>query len=143
MLTYIDTSMLLKRYVPELGAEELDLRLTQEQPDLILSELGRVELLSALARAVRAGRIDATFSANSYSRFLEDVSSGVVELQPIHSGVIQQAADVIRQLKQPLATLDSLHLATALRCQADMFFTTDQQLSRAAKEVGLAVWPAF
>jgi len=39
MLTYIDTSMLLKRYVPELGAEELDLRLTQEQPDLILSEL--------------------------------------------------------------------------------------------------------
>ena len=41
--------------------------------------------------------------------------------------------------KAPLATLDAIHLATALTIEADVLATDDRQLARAAKAQRLAV----
>ena len=49
----------------------------------------------------------------------------------------------MRGLELPLATLDALHLASALDFGCDRFATGDKQLSRAAAKSGLTVHEFF
>jgi predicted nucleic acid-binding protein len=143
VLTYIDTSMLVKRYVPEVGAQALEQRLLGELPTLIISELVRVELVSSLRRMERKGLIDRGFGSAALAYFMDDITQARVKVLPLNSMCLERAASLIAQLKSPLAALDGLHLATALIHHAVHFFTTDLQLSRAASEAGLVVWPEF
>jgi predicted nucleic acid-binding protein len=142
-LTYIDTSMLVKRYVPETGAQALEQRLLGELPILIISELVRVELVSSLRRMERKGLIDRDFGRAALAYFFDDIAQARIKVLPLNPMCIERAASLIGQLKSPLAALDGLHLATALIHSAAQFFTTDVQLSRAAREVSLIVWPEF
>ncbi len=68
-LAYLDTSALLKRYVPEANSETFDEYLAQRNPATI-SRLTLVELRSALARKRREGAIsaDREIAAMSESR---------------------------------------------------------------------------
>jgi len=141
VLTYIDTSMLVKRYVPEVGAQALEQRLLGELPTLIISELVRVEFVSSLRRMERKGLIDRDFGNAALAYFLDDIAQARIKVLPLNPICLERAASLIAQLKSPLATLDGLHLATALIHRAAHFFTTDLQLSRAALEAGLIVWP--
>ena len=134
--------MLVKRYLNELGSAELESRLLQEQPYLVVSELGRAEFISTMGRKVRQRQLPAHASAILYARFLEDVESSAIALLPLDSVIVQQAVGLMRQLTQALATLDALHLATALQHKAAILFTADTQLARAAEEAGLATWGA-
>ena len=43
-------------------------------------------------------------------------------------------------LEQAIATLDAIHLASALKQGVDIFMTDDKQLGRAASEAGLQAW---
>ena len=140
---YIDTSMLVKRYIFESGTQELQRRLIAEQPSLISSELVKVEIISALRRRQRQGTIDEAMRHRAHSRFLQDLTTPLLLLERLDSNIVQKAAHLLNDLALPLATLDALHLATALIKKVDIFFTTDKQLSRAAKEASLAVWPEF
>ena len=141
VLTYIDTSMLVKRYVPEVGAQALEQRLLGELPTLIISELVRVEFVSSLRRMERKGLIDRDFGNTALAYFLDDIAQARIKVLPLNPICLDRAASLIAQLKSPLAALDGLHLATALIHSAAHFFTTDLQLSRAALEAGLIVWP--
>ena len=142
MKAYIDTSLLVKRYTPELGSRELDEFLCQTQPALFVSELSRVELASALARKNRDGLLDAQKLQAVHEQANADFLSGTIEVVRLESHVVQRAYELMRSLAQPVATLDSLHLATALLDNAALFMTNDRQLARAAVESGLIVWPA-
>ena len=143
LLAYIDTSLLVKRYLPEIGSAELEARLVAEQPHLVVSELVTTELISTLRRKERQGLIDRVFSNAAHARFLTDLHTGAIQTVPLNSYVVQKASNLLLDLDSPLATLDALHLATALLQNAEVFFTSDVQLSRAAQEAGLAVWPKF
>ncbi len=143
VLTYIDTSMLVKRYVPETGAQALEQRLLGELPTLMISELVRVEFVSSLRRMERKSLIDRSFGDKAQAYFLDDIAQARIKVLPLNQMCLARAASLISQLKSPLAALDGLHLASALIYDAAHFFTTDVQLSRAAREVGLIVWPEF
>lgn len=143
VLTYIDTSMLVKRYVPESGSEELEQRLAVERPQIIVSDLLNVELTSSLRRMERKNLIDRSFMDEALQHFTNDIAQGRIQIVPLTNACLLRAAKLMRDLKSPLATLDAIHLATALIHGAAHFFTTDVQLSRAAKESGLTVWPEF
>ena len=134
--------MLVKRYINELGSTELENRLLQEQPYLVVSELGRAEFISTMGRKVRQRQLPPHASAILYARLLEDVESSAIALLPLDSVIVQQAVGLMRQLTQALTTLDALHLATALQHKAGILFTADAQLARAAEEAGLATWGA-
>jgi uncharacterized protein len=142
-LTYIDTSLLVKRYVAELGSTELEARLLGEQPQLIISELVRTELISALRRKERKALMTRSTSNQVMALFEQDIASEILRLKMLNAAVLQRSARLVGELQAPLATLDALHLATALMHGAVEFFTTDDQLARAAKEAGLIVWPDF
>jgi predicted nucleic acid-binding protein len=142
-ITYIDTSLLVKRYVTESGSAELEARLIGEQPNLVISELVRAELISTLRRKERRAIMTRKGSHLAAQCFEQDIATGVLSLKSLNSVVVARAALLIGELKSPLATLDALHLATALLHNAMHFFTTDEQLSKAAREAGLIVWPEF
>lgn len=142
MRAYIDTSLLVKRYTPELGSNELDGFLCEAQPLLFVSELSRLELASAFSRKGRDGFLSMQ-AHDAISRQADaDFFSGSIEVVKLESRIIQRALELMRTLKQPVATLDSVHLATALLDRASLFMTNDRQLARAALESGLEVWPA-
>ena len=141
--TYIDTSTLVKRYLPEPGSQELEARLLAEQPRLLASEFVKIEMLSALRRRERQGLVDRAFCNAAHALFLGDLLQRAVETVRLDSARVEQAARLLGALGSPLATLDALHLATALDQRVGMFYTHDAQLSRAAREVGLSVWPEF
>jgi predicted nucleic acid-binding protein len=141
LLVYVDTSMLVKRYLPELGSQELEARLIGEQPEMLVSELVLPELSSALRRRERKGLIDARYVEDALEDFHEDVRCAALRLADLDTTCIRKASSLIRRLQSPLATLDAVHLATALEHGCDILFTSDAQLSRAAGEAGLACWP--
>ncbi len=137
---YIDTSLLVKRYVTEPGSDELDTYLFDTQPTLYISEFTRLELTSTLARKQREGRITKMHQADLRQQADEDVLSGTLKLVSLDSSVIRQGLNLMQTLEQALATLDAIHLASALRQNVDIFMTDDKQLARAANEAGLQVW---
>lgn len=141
MLTaYIDTGLLVKRYVTEPGSDELDAHLFDTQPALFISELTRLELASSFARKQSEGRIIKTHRADLHQQADEDVLSGLLKLVSLDSGVIRQGLFLMQSLEQALTTLDAIHLASALKQKVDIFMTDDNQLARAAAEAGLQVW---
>lgn len=142
-LVYIDTSMLVKRYLPELGSDELEARLLAERPRLLASELIKIEMVSALHRRERQGVADRAFCNAAHALFLGDLLDRVVETVRLDSAQVERSTRLLSELRSPLATLDALHLATAIDQEVAMFFTHDVQLSRAAQEAGLSVWPQF
>lgn len=141
MLTaYIDTSLLVKRYVTEPGSDELDAYLFDTQPTLFISELTRLELASSFARKQREGRITKAHQAALRQQADEDVLSGMIKLISLENSVIRQGLALMHTLEQAIATLDAIHLASALKQGVDIFMTDDKQLGRAASEAGLQAW---
>ena len=141
LLAYFDTSLLVKRYVPEVGSNELETYLCSKQPHLMVSELSRLEFTSTLQRKMREGVLTQALVDAMQRQADEDLLSGVIEMTALDSQIISRGLTLMRTLKQAVATLDAIHLATALARKADMFLTNDKQLARAALETGLQVWP--
>lgn len=141
LLAYFDTSLLVKRYVPEVGSNELETYLCSKQPHLMVSELSRLEFTSTLQRKMREGVLTPALVDAMQRQADEDLLSGVIEMTALDSQIISRGLTLMRTLKQAVATLDAIHLATALARKADMFLTNDKQLARAALETGLQVWP--
>lgn len=141
MLAYVDTSMLVKRYLPEQGSHEFEARLLAEQPDLLASQLAQPELASALRRRVRQGQIEAQYMQAAWDGFEQDMQRNAIRLVALDPACVQRATTLLRRLQSPLAALDALHLATALEHACEVLFTTDAQLARAATEAGLPCWP--
>ena len=139
---YLDTSLLVKRYTPEPLSEKFEQFLCEAQPDLVVSELTRLELASMLARKRRDGLLSDTDLEVVRRQSDADFLAGTIEVIKIESQVIQRALELMLTLASPVATLDAVHLATALQENATLFMTDDRQLARAAIASGLAVWPS-
>ena len=142
MKAYIDTSVLVKRYVSEAGSDALDSFLVTAQPELMASELIRLELVSTFGRKCREGRFPRTDLDKLQIQIDADLLSGRIELVVLHRDILMRALNLMRSLNQPPATLDAIHLASALAQRVDVFMTNDHQLSQAATEAGLATWMA-
>ena len=137
---YIDTSLLVKRYVTEPGSDELDNYLLGTQPTLFVSELTRLELASTFSRKQREGRMSKNHQAALLLQVDEDVLSGTLRLVHLQNTIIRQGLTLMQTLQQAIATLDAIHLASAMHQGMEIFMTDDKQLARAATEAGLQVW---
>lgn len=143
---YVDTSALVKRYLPEIGSAWVrSLCSTQE---IIISSLSVTELASTLARRVREGGLATTDGLSIYRQFLADTKEYVV--LGLSMRIVREAATLL--LVTPgsinLRSLDALHLASARTSRAramrsgllgGSFVTSDRRLSLAAAAMGLDV----
>jgi hypothetical protein len=134
MITYFDSSSLLKFIIREIGSEETRYiwSLSNEK---VCSHLTRTEMHSALMRKVREGSVPAS-AVPAHLGALDKLFADVT-LIDITSDVIDASCELVKEF--PLKSADAIHLATALMVRADLFSSSDKKLCAAASESGIAV----
>lgn len=141
MTIYIDTSALAKRYLAEKGSDVFDAFLIAQTDECVISPLVATELESIVQRLLRQKLIDKTYAEQVRQDFAADLRGALWAMRPFPSAGLALAADMMRTLAAPLATLDALHLASAVELECSAIATGDRQLATAATERGLDVHP--
>jgi uncharacterized protein len=135
---YLDTSALLPFYREEASSPAVErLLLAQRQP-VLLSRLGELEVASALARWVRLRELAEAQANKVANAFREDLRAGRFRLLELEPGDYVRACEWLLARKTPLRVLDALHLACALRHEAELV-TADAPMARSARHLGLRV----
>ena len=135
MITYIDTSVLLKLLVGDEVGLDAAQRLWLESDFVVCAELGYVEARAALAAARRAGRLDA--DGLSLAKTELKMLWAQVDVVPVTTALVLAAGDLAEA--EGLRGYDAVHLAAALAGQATVVATTDSQLLAAAQRNHLDV----
>ncbi len=134
MITYVDTSTLLKLLIDEDGS--CWAALIWDSTDVLASAaLIIVEARAALAAADRGGRL----TAAQHGEAKRELAVLVDELSIVETteDLIARAADLAEQ--EALRGYDAVHLAAALTVEADVFTSADGALCEAAERRGLHV----
>jgi uncharacterized protein len=134
LITYVDTSSLLKLVIDEEGSDRVDM--IWDGTDTVASAaLLVVEARAALAAAERVGRLSVTDHGKAkrqLARLLDELA--IVE---VTESVIAQAADLAEE--EALRGYDAVHLAAALAIGAIVLASADAALCDAAARRGLHV----
>ena len=141
---FVDSSALVKRYVPETGSNWIRALSAPNPGDsLIIARITWVEVRSALARREREGSLTPTDRTLIIQRFRSDLNTQyqVIELD---SALAETAGQLVNQY--PLRAYDAVQLASVLRIQPAfattestqlIFLTADDRLSAIANALGL------
>jgi len=130
MVLYADSSALMKRYVVEHDSAVADSLLASD-PVLATSRLTEVEVRRSLARI-----LEGTDAVSAKRQFLEDLDA--FALVAIDATICNDAARIAEQTG--CRSLDSIHIASALRAGAKTtFLTFDVRQANAARSMGLTV----
>lgn len=128
----VDSSSFAKRYVQEIGSEELE-RFLEDASELAFSVILVPEITSGLNRRLREHILAMADYRAVKKQLMDDVSDATV-LQ-ITPSVISRSVKLLES--NALRALDSLHVACALEWRADLFITSDRRQFMAAKNSGL------
>lgn len=134
MITYVDTSVLIKLLIAEPGSETAG-RIWSAAHDLASARLIGVEARSALAAATRAQRLTARqhrAAKLELQRLLDELA--YVDI----TGDLVAAAGALAEA-HALRAYDAVHLAAAVLAGAEVMATSDDQLGTAAERLGLHV----
>jgi len=135
---YLDTSALVKLFVPEPESDLLNQALLGAR-GVILSDLALTEMASALGRRTREGVLTRREASHLHREALKlTASCRHVELTP---PVHRRAEQLLLSLPMSIRALDALHLATALEAGAATMVAFDQDLRAVAASRGLLVAP--
>ncbi len=137
MNLYLDTSALVKLYVPERGSGDAR-RIVGQATRVGTSRISYVEARAAFARRYREGAL----SRRDYGevlRSLEHEWENYVLLE-VTAAIIRAAGDLTE--KHVLRAYDAIHLATALSVRPALtmeFLASDERLIEAAAKEGFAI----
>lgn len=134
MITYVDTSTLLKLVIEEAGSD-LAVAIWNAADDLASVRLVVVEGQAALAAAHRAGRLsDRTHRAAKRNLLVLVADLHLVEV----TESLVDSAGLIAESDR-LHGYDAVHLAAALATKAEVLTSADSDLCLAAQRHGLHV----
>lgn len=128
----VDSSSFAKRYVQEIGSEELELILGRAS-ELAFSVILVPEIVSALNRRLKEKALTVAEYRAVKKQLLEDMSDATV-LQ-VTPSVVSRSVKLLEG--NALRAMDSLHVACALEWRADLFVTSDRKQFMAATSSGL------
>jgi uncharacterized protein len=141
---FLDTSALLKRYVPEIGTPWMQaLTDPQNQHLLIIAQITRVEFHSAIARRQREQSILSTQAQQIFAAFNYHWNEQYFTV-PVDLNITQFAAQLVQQY--PLRAYDAVQLAAALSIQNQLaapdvtsftFLSADDRLCTISQLAGL------
>jgi uncharacterized protein len=129
--------VLVPYYAPEprsLPCQELIV--AQARP--VVSDLGEVELVAAVARKVRHGELGRTDAERIKAAFFSHLEGSFYTRSPLERRHFRQAREWIGSIEAPLRSLDALHLAVVLTLGLPLA-TADEAQARGAAELGLPV----
>ena len=143
---FLDTSALVKQYVPEIGSDWI-LSITDPatNSDLVISQITWVEVHSAFARRLRDGSLSAERFDLIGQKVREDFENEYRVID-VDQTLIETAAELVMQ--HPLRAYDAVQLASALRFQSTLvlvpetqlvFVSADNRLLNIAQSAGLAI----
>jgi PIN domain. len=139
MLVYLDTSALVKRYLPERNSAAFETYFSELAPAHI-SRLTLVELRSTFARKRRQARLNPAQEAAAMNEVRIDIQNGLLTVVPSTDADFIEAFRLMDELTTlPLRTLDALHLATASGLGSSIIATADDVMRRAAQQLQLDV----
>lgn len=130
---YLDTSVLVKRYVAEPDSDQVDEVVVGFT--LVSSELALGEVWSALLAKERNKALSAHERMRAWGAFQNDIEENVLRLIPLDGVMIRDANDMMLSVhpQVPLRTLDAIHLATYASVITGPLFTKDKRMLAAAK----------
>ena len=141
---FLDSSVLVKRYVPETGSAWIRaISALDSGNSLIIARITWVEVRSAIARRQRFGSLTISDASLITQRFRFDLNNQyqVIELDSILAETAGQLVD-----QYPLRAYDAVQLASLLRIQPAfsttqstqlIFLTADNRLCEIAIVLGL------
>lgn len=134
MITYVDTSTLIKLIIDEEGSDRAEL--IWESADSVASvSLVVVEARAALAAAVRGDRLSSEQlhdARTELAAFVDDL-----HLVDVTENLIESAARLAES--ESLRGYDAVHLASALLVDAAVLTSADRDLCEAAERQGLHI----
>ncbi|OQX08737.1 MAG: VapC toxin family PIN domain ribonuclease [Desulfobulbaceae bacterium A2] len=133
---YLDTSALLPYYREEPASQKVQAFLDTMRPPVLLSDLTKVEVVSAIARWVRLEEITEPQAALLENTFAQDSGAGLFVFRPVTMTHYQQAEKWLSARKTALRTLDALHVACCCSQQARLV-TCDSIMYQAAITLGI------
>lgn len=134
MITYVDTSCLLKLVIDEEGSERAEF--VWDSADAVASAaLVVVEGRAALAAARRRGRLGTSQHRRARAEFASLVDG--LTIVEVSEALIADAADLAEE--EALRGYDAVHLAAALTVEATVLTSADTALCDAAHRRGLHV----
>lgn len=110
MKLFFDTSALIKFFHEEEGTAQVSALIESEDNDFWISELARIEFISALYRRVRNKEITEDQLTEALSGFNEELAT--FNCEPLGHAVITEAKSLLKQYGKAhgLRTLDALQL---------------------------------
>jgi predicted nucleic acid-binding protein len=138
-LVYLDSSALIKRYVPEHNSDRFDAYFA-DLADTAISRLTYVEVRSTLARKRREGRLNAEQENAAMKELNTDIQYRALSVRPMSDTDFVAAYHLIEELPElPLCTLDALHLCVARAMGASEVATADDVMRRVGERLGLKI----
>lgn len=132
MRLFLDSSAFAKRFIEESGSQQVE-DICSLATELCLSVICVPEIISALNRRLREKTLTAHEYVKVKQRLSEEVRDAVIiNLTPT---VIQSCIAVLE--RNPMRTMDALHVACALEWHADLFASSDERQIEAVKRAGL------
>lgn len=140
---YVDSSVLVKRYLHEPGSRWLQHQFQHHEVLVMISDLGRSEIISALNRVRREGKLSVDAYQLRRDTFLNHCQT-TYQIIAITSTLIDETMRLMEV--HPLRTYDALHLATFRAVSAQMalrqlaiptLLAADGKLLAAARDEGL------
>ena len=134
MITYVDTSTLIKLIIDEEGSDRAEL-IWQSADSVASVSLVVVEARAALAAAVRGDRLSSEQlhdAKTELAAFVDDL-----HLVDVTENLIESAARLAES--ESLRGYDAVHLASALLVNAAVLTSADRDLCEAAERQGLHI----
>jgi predicted nucleic acid-binding protein len=134
VITYVESSVLVKMVIDEAGTERAK-AIWNESPDVATVLLTQVEGRAALAAAHRGGRL----SAFTYRRARQELDRYVDELSFVGVGemLVERASELAEE--HGLRGYDAVHVAAAELVGADVVTSADATVCEAARQLGFHV----
>lgn len=141
MKLYLDSSALVKRYVAEPGSPAIRAALTTPGATLATSRVAVPEVVAAIARAARDGRLDDASAQRAIDQALTDVDA-MIQVA-VTDSIQRRCAELVS--RRALRGFDAIHLASALLLAGPdpagwTFACSDAALNGAAAAERLTAW---
>lgn len=134
-MIYVDTSVVVAYYCPEKQSARAE-RILLREPTPAISNLTRVEFLSALARKTQDRELSAADADRVASEFEEHIRDGLYRQLPLEHRHFERAREWLRGLEAAIPTLNILHLAIAAESRIPIA-TADRVMARHARRLGI------
>lgn len=135
MITYVDTSVLVKLLVVDERGADAAQRVWMSSDTIVCVEIGYVEARAALAAIQRNGRLSRRALGTAKAE-LDELWSQVWAV-PLTADLVSAAGDLAET--DSLRGYDAVHLAAAIAAKVDLVAAADGQLVQAAQRRRFAV----